>query len=123
MTPTPDLFTDWPEPPSVADSDTSVADPRTLARRTDPETSRQAADEIAGAVAALQWWAVVCVRMSPGKTQRELGAIYCPDDLRKIGRRLGEAAKKGLLRRGPVRKCSITGRNAETWYPPAESTP
>lgn len=91
----------------------------TLARRTDPETSKAAARQLTlFELRDLRKWAADCVRKSPGLTQRELGDQYCPSDLRKIGRRLAECEKKGLVRRGPARKCSITGRSAETWYPP-----
>jgi hypothetical protein len=88
-----------------------------LARATDPPTSQLAAEEIVPNLAALHRWAAECVAQRPGRTQRELGAEFCPLDLRKIGRRLNELAKAGVLKRGPVRKCSISGRPAETWYP------
>lgn len=100
------------------DDRSPVVTPKELARRTDPETSHQAAAAIAAAVPELCEWAAACVRESPGLTQRELGAKYCPDDLRKIGRRLGEAADRGLVRRGETRACSITGKKAQTWWPP-----
>ena len=94
-----------------------ATDARPLARASDPATSHAAAREIAGHVGALQEWAARCVRLAPGLTQRELGARFCPEDLRKIGRRLAECARLGMLRRGPARKCTITGRMAETWWP------
>lgn len=103
--------------PTLFDDPPALPDARPLARRTDPVTSHEAAREIAGSVAALETWAAECVASAPGLTQRELGARFCPDDLRRIGRRLSECARKGLIKRGPVRKCSITGRSAETWWP------
>lgn len=105
----PDLFD--PEPAAA------LPDARPLARRSHPATSHAAAREIVSVVAQLQRWAANCVRSAPGLTQRELGARFCPDDLRRIGRRLNECAELGLVRRGQVRKCSISGRSAETWWP------
>lgn len=100
------------------DARSPVVEPKELARATDPATSHQAAAEIAPALGELQEWAAACVRESPGLTQRELGARYCPEDLRKIGRRLAECDTLGLVRRGEARACSITGRKAQTWWPP-----
>ncbi len=88
-----------------------------LARTDDPETSHLAAAEIVPHLADLHRWAVECVTQSPGQTQRELGATYCPTDPRKIGRRLNELERIGRLRRGTERPCTISGRMAETWYP------
>jgi hypothetical protein len=107
------LFDDLDEP----DDTPAAPEPHTLARAGDPETSKQAAAEIAPLVNELQQWAAECVKKSPGKTQRELAAIYCPDEPRRIGRRLSECAKLGLVRRGEKRKCSRSGKNAETWWP------
>jgi hypothetical protein len=97
--------------------DTTSPDMTPLFRATDPETSRLAAAEIADHLPELHAWALDCVRESPGLTQRELGAKYCPEDLRKIGRRLGELVRRGLLREGDARSCSITGRAAGTYWP------
>jgi len=87
------------------------------ARSTDPITSALAAEQIDDVVAELQAWAAACVRQTPGRTQRELGVLYCPTDPRRIGRRLAEIEKLGLVRRGDVRPCTISGRSAETWFP------
>ena len=87
-----------------------------LDRTTDPQTSKEAAAGIVEKLGDLEQWAANCVAASPGKTQRELGAIYCPSDLRRIGRRLSGLVDRGRLRRGDARKCSITGRNANTWW-------
>lgn len=91
--------------------------PEALARADDPETSKEAARSVAGIVSELCEWAARCVRQSPGKTQRELGAIYCPTDPRRIGRRLAECEALGVVRRGEPRPCSVSGRRAETWWP------
>lgn len=88
-----------------------------LVRRTDPETSKEAAEVVIPHLGELHRWAQACVQESPGLTQRELGAKYCPTDPRKIGRRLNECELLKLVKRGEPRKCSISGRTAETWYP------
>lgn len=127
-----DLFDDLPEPtPLPSEQLLKLAkkhpppqawfdghEPNPLARRGDPETSKQAGREIIPAINALRAWAAECVRVAPGKTQRELGAEFCPDDPRRIGRRLNECEEIGLVRRGPARKCSISGKRAATWWPP-----
>lgn len=92
-------------------------EPIRLARTTDPETSKLAAVEAAESAAELQQWAADCVAESPGCTQRELGMRYCSTDPRKIGRRLNECDRRGMVRRGPKRACKVSGRQAETWWP------
>jgi hypothetical protein len=94
-----------------------------LSRTNDPLTSQLAAAEIVSDLANLHDWTVQCVSESPGLTQRELGAKYCPLDLRKIGRRLNECEKLGRVRRGEARKCSLTYRLAETWWPALVNRP
>ena len=93
--------------------------PRRLARRSGPITSKLAAYETAanGQLGELERWAVDCVAQTPGQTQRELGAIHCPDDLRRIGRRLAAGVEAGTLHEGNPRQCSITGRMAKVYYP------
>lgn len=88
-----------------------------LARKADPVTSHIAASDIIQSLAELHRWARKCVLEAPGLTQRELGAKYCPLDLRKIGRRLNEIEKAGWVRRGMKRHCSVSGKLAETWWP------
>lgn len=87
-----------------------------LARQSHPQTSKDAGEAIRQQLAALHEWTVACVTESPGLTQAELAAKYCPTDPRKIGRRLSECVKLGLLRVGEARKCSLTGRAAMTWW-------
>lgn len=102
------------EPPEVT--------PEQLARRDDPDTSKEAAHEIMPSIARLHEWAADCVKRSPGLTQRELGRKYCADDLRRIGRRLAECERIGLVRRGDSRPCSISNKKADTWWPPLPKT-
>lgn len=89
---------------------------RPLARTTDPVTSHESVPD-PETLAELHRWAAECVRLSPGRTQRELGAMYCPTDPRRIGRRLNEIEKMGTVKRGDKRLCRISGRPAQTWWP------
>ena len=114
---TVDLF-DWTEPDTPSTDPPRTPSGRRLARKDGPETSRLAAEAIAGSVGELQRWAVRCVTESPGLTARELAQRYCPSDPRRIGRRLGEAAVAGLLRRGPARVCMVSGHKADTGHLP-----
>ena len=93
-----------------------------LARDTDPETSKQAAIEIVPHLGKLHQWAIECVTATPGLTQMELGRKHCPDDLRRIGRRLDACDKAGKLKRGLTRICTITGKRAQTWWPIEEDS-
>jgi hypothetical protein len=86
-----------------------------LARTDDPETSKQAAEAIVDQLAALHTWTLQCVQERPGLTAMELAKHFCPLDPRKIGRRLPELEKAGKLRR-ETRACSITHRQASTWF-------
>lgn len=90
--------------------------PTALARPDHPSTSHDAAEDIAEALPSLHAWAVACVTAMPGATARELAARYCPTDPRRIGRRLKECVRDGLLRTGEVRACRVSGKRALTWY-------
>lgn len=89
--------------------------PKALSRSTHPATSKIAAAQIAPSVGDLQKWATDCVTANPRLTAMELAQIYCPTDPRKIGRRLNECSALGMIARGEVRKCAVTGRSATTW--------
>lgn len=95
--------------------------PRTLARRTDPEPSHEAASwaVTSGTVNRLQQHAIVLVQAFPGRTATELAQAseWCNGDPRIVNRRLSEVEKRGKVRRGEPRTCSVTGRKAATWWP------
>lgn len=95
----------------------SDENPNRFARRSDPETSKIAGHQALSTVAELNQWAAECVTRTPGLTQRELGDSHCPDDLRRIGRRLSECYRMGMVSLGRRRKCSITGKTAQTYWP------
>ena len=78
------------------------------------------ADFLAQKFLGLVGWVTLCVKRFPGKTPRELAAIFSNGDHKKFNRRLPEAEKKGLVRRGEFRKCSVSGSATEWW--PAEKS-
>ena len=89
-----------------------------LARRNDPETSRQAASKIASCSAQLAAAAAELVRKHPGRTGAELDRIAGCEVKRTISKRLADAADKfRLITRGPKRQCSVGGNEALTWEP------
>ena len=91
-------------------------DPKALARRHDPVTSRLGAESIEADLPRLHRETLAAVRANPGLTQLELDTNY-RHSTRVFGRRLNEVAKRGLIRRGEKRKCRVSGRLAETWWP------
>jgi hypothetical protein len=59
------------------------------------------------------------VRRWPGRTSAELAElISCyPYDRYVVARRLPELEFLGLVKKGPSKKCSITGHRSLTWHP------
>lgn len=105
-----------------------MGDPRVVAAsgphptstaRTDPVTSALAEREHTATghrgrhVAA----AVAAVEMSPGRTAKELHALYGMMDRHEWSRRLPDAEAQGLIERGLMRKCAVAGRMSMTWWP------
>lgn len=84
-----------------------------LARTLHPETSHKAAEEVAGTLAEKHRATVLRVRAFPGLTASE----YDNGGARVYGKRLPECAAAGLIKRGEVRACRVTGRMATTWWP------
>ena len=90
-----------------------------IARRSDEDTSHEAADAItaSGARDSQQAAVLAVVCRHPGLTSREM-ALHGID--RYIaGRRLPELEAGGYVRRADKRVCSVTGRRAMTWQPTA----
>ena len=90
-----------------------------LIGRTDPPTSREAADALvrSGRLGRDQQEAYELVHHYPGSTSKDLGHLACAIDednehaRQRIGRRLNELEKAGLIRREGVRDgCCI-------WWP------
>lgn len=105
------------------DTPAYVVNAKSLARAEHPSTSHEAAAIIVDSLGELHRWTVECVTLSPGLTAKELAMKYCPpEDERKIGRRLPEVERLGLIRRGAIRRCtaSRSHANACTWFPISE---
>lgn len=87
------------------------------ARRTDPETSHQAAAAIkaSGALTKQQHAVLDAVRRWPGKTAVELARLSGLDRY-AVSRRLPEL-NVVHVRRGPPRACKVNGRAQGTWFP------
>lgn len=92
-------------------------DPKVFSRGDGPSTSSEAAEELVAKLPEARRHALEAVRQYPGSTVKELADKTGDDDNRRIGRRLNELEKAGIIRRAPARKCSISGRRAATWYP------
>jgi len=89
---------------------------KTMARKCHPSTSAEAAVYFAPKRRGSQLRALGFVSNNPGKTANELALIAEDRDSRKIGRRLPELEKEGLVTRGGPRECQVTGRNATIWF-------
>ncbi len=94
-----------------------LPEPRQLARRSHPETSKLAAVYIIPRLKKLNGWIVSCIESTPGLTAAELESRYCPTNGRRIGRRLDGLEKMGVIHRSGPRKCSVSHRMACTWWP------
>lgn len=94
-----------------------VAQPHKLARRENPETSKEAAREIAPKLGELHLEVLGMLVESPGNTTSELTKKFEPSgDNRRIGRRLPELERRDLAIRGAPRPCRETGKKAATWF-------
>lgn len=89
------------------------------ARRTDPETSHEAAAHVvnSGTQRVQQDETVAAVGKYPGHTALEI-ADHLGIDRYMLGRRLSECEKAGRVVRGPARTCSVSERRAHTWSLP-----
>lgn len=94
-------------------------DRRRLSHRNDPDTSRQAAALVDSTgtrdnhITAI----VSAVRRHPGRTSAELAQITGLER-HEAARRTADAEHRGLIRKGPARKCSLSHRAAVTWCMP-----
>ena len=99
-------------------------EPRKLALSSHQDTSHEAAEHIAGspeAVAKLKKQIIDLVAAHPKLTAKELARVsndpWAKKDSRRFGRRLFELAEPedGRVSRTGPRRCTETGRRAETW--------
>src|SRR5690348_8790511 len=88
------------------------------ARRSDPESSHLAAEEItrSGKRGQQQAQTIAAVRAFPGSTTFEL-AMRTDIDRYVLARRASECETGGAIRRGEIKRCSVSGRMALTWFP------
>lgn len=86
-------------------------------RRSDPETSHQAAEQIrrSGELGRQQLAVLEAVRAHPGKTAVELARLAGLDRY-AVSRRLPEL-QPVHVRRGPPRECTVNHRPQSTWFP------
>ena len=88
------------------------------ARRTDPKTSKQAADDVtvSGQRRRDVDRVAEAVRAHKGSTAREL-ANFAKLDYEMVHKRLPDAERLGLLFRAGDRRCSRTQKKAVLWWP------
>lgn len=92
-----------------------------VARKTDPDTSKQAGAEItaSGKRAHQQHHVLNMVKRNPGRTAQELAAIDTDPNFDRYvyGRRLPELADRmpPLVSRAAKRNCTVTGKTVTTW--------
>ena len=91
---------------------------RPLARNTDPMTSHQAAEDAAksGRVVSHIDRIVSAIKEHPGKTSAELAQITGLER-HEAARRTSDAHALAMVVKGRARKCSLSNRNAMTWWP------
>lgn len=96
-----------------------MSDIRVLSRKTDPESSRLAADEVAvsGAADNQREACLKVVLKKPGLTSAEI-AKNLGFDRHQAARRLPELRDQvSLIINGEPRKCAVTNRKSITWFP------
>lgn len=103
-----------------------IAEPGPLAGKTDPETSHEAARKLIDScqLADAQRAALALVRQHPGRTCVDLAQVACAGDERgiefhrqRIGRRLSELERAGLIEHQGHATDPRTGRRAVRWWP------
>jgi predicted ArsR family transcriptional regulator len=89
-----------------------------IARRTDPPSSHAAAQEMerTGRRASQSEALLEMVKRHPRRTALELSRLSRLDRY-TVSRRLPELERRGLIRRGLIRDCTVNGRPMLTWEP------
>jgi len=90
-----------------------------IARNSDPETSHQAEQHMneSGGRQSMISKVAEMVAEHQDKTGRELAKIYNYPDTSVVLKRISDAHNRGLIRSTETRKCTVTGRQARTWFP------
>jgi single-stranded DNA-specific DHH superfamily exonuclease len=90
-----------------------------IARGSDPQTSKNAGEEVttSGRPEGQLLAVLVLVRRHPGRTSMELAKLSNKFDRYVIASRLPELEKAGLVCKGPPRMSSAGQRPAHTWKP------
>ena len=90
-----------------------------LARKTDPETSKESAAAMKGSRRRgdMHHLVLEAVRLHPGSTASELTAHEGFADPRLINRRLGELEDSGLIQVRGRRRNPATGQKEMCWWP------
>ena len=89
-----------------------------IARQTDPPSSHAAAQEMerTGRRAGQSEAVLEMVKRHPRRTALELSRLSRLDRY-TVSRRLPELERRGLVRRGLIRDCTVNGRPMLTWEP------
>lgn len=97
-------------------------DPNKLARTDGPDTSREAAEGHvnSGDNVAQKQLILAAVRRTPGGTVDEIAEAVGMLQ-HKVGKRLPDLEKDGLVRKGEPRPGRISRRNMTTWWPAGEA--
>lgn len=92
-----------------------------LSRRDDPATSHQAATELVegGEHGRMMNIARDVLRANPGNTANELEQMAGQQN-GAVRKRLNDLRHKGKAEKSGERKCRITGKTAELWWPVGE---
>ena len=92
--------------------------PRELRRREHPGTSHEAAEHMVhtGKLGKMMAEALRLLRAYPGRTAAEIEHAAGVSDGR-VRKRLNDLKKKGLASVSGARKCAVTKRNAQVWFP------
>ena len=89
-----------------------------LFRKTDPETSAQAAEQhhASGQRQTNKAKLLAAVQRAPGRTSAEYAEL-ADLDRHEAARRLSDLRNEGLVRQAEARKCTVKGTKAKTWQP------
>ena len=94
--------------------DPPADDGHTLSRRTDPETSHEAARSLP--LGDRMTFALSILTLRPGSTASELdAATLAPSGT--VRKRLNDLRKRGLAKTDGTRTCRVTGKRAQVWRP------